>query len=264
MNELVDIGRVRLNVVSRGSGPPLLLAHGFPLDHTMWQGQLSGLSEGRQVITPDLRGFGKSDATDGTLSMDQLADDLAALLDTLQINEPIALAGLSMGGYVAFEFWRRHTARLSHLILMDTRAAADSAEAAQNRLDSAERVMLEGTDFLADGMVPKLFSATTRHAQPDLVDATNDVILDTSPRTVAAVQRGMAQRHDMTALLSEIQVPTLVLCGEDDGISPPSEMRGIAESMPQARFIEIAQAGHLAPLEQPEATNEAVRDFLLK
>src|SRR5690349_15812928 len=112
----ISIGEVALNVMQKGAGRPLLLVHGFPLDHSMWDQQIAALSSDFQVIAPDLRGFGGSDVTPGVVTMAQLADDLAKLLDALSISQPIALCGLSMGGYVAWEFWRRHPSRLSHLI----------------------------------------------------------------------------------------------------------------------------------------------------
>ncbi len=116
----INLEDITLNVIERGSGPPLLLVHGFPLDHQMWRGQIDELAEDFRVIAPDLRGFGASDATEGTVTMQQFADDLANLLDQLSVQQPVRLCGLSMGGYIAWQFWRRHGDRLSHLILCDT------------------------------------------------------------------------------------------------------------------------------------------------
>ena len=251
-----------LHVQRLGEGPVLLLVHGFPLDHTMWQGQIADLSQSFCVIAPDLRGFGQSPVTHGEVTMDQMAGDLAELLDRLNIHQPICLCGLSMGGYVAWQFWSRFAPRLSRLILCDTRAAADTVEVARGRLLMAQTVENEGPAQVAEIMLPKLFSPTAFAEQPQLVEQTRDVILRTSPHGIAAAQRGMAQRPDMTGRLSQIDVPTLVVCGQYDVISPPSEMQQLAQAMPRARYVEIPCAGHMAPLEQPAAVNAAIGEFL--
>jgi pimeloyl-ACP methyl ester carboxylesterase len=259
---LVSIADHRLNVVERGSGIPLLLAHGFPLDHCMWAGQLDGLSDVCRVIAPDLRGFGLSDVVPGVSTMQQMADDLASLLEALSIREPVVFCGLSMGGYVAWQFALRHRARLSKLILCDTRAIADTPEAAAGRLKTAERVLKEGPGVVAEGMLPKLFAPDTANNQPQIVEATRQVILHTKPEAIAAALHGLAQRPDVTDKLAKIDVPALVICGERDAISPPAEMEQFAAKMPSARFVKIAGAGHMAPLEAPEVVNAAIKDFL--
>ena len=258
----VQCGDVKLSVEIRGSGPPLLLVHGFPLDHTMWQGQLEALADHCRLIAPDLRGFGASDVTPGTVTMHQMADDMASLLVALQIQEPITFCGLSMGGYVAWQFALRHPAQLARLILCDTRAIADTTEAAEGRRSTARKVLAEGAAVAASAMLPKFFAPATQDRQPHLIEATRQVILRTKPEGIAAGLLGMAERPDVTAQLPKISVPALVLCGSHDVISTPSEMRQIAEQLPQARYIEIADAGHMAPLEQPAAVNTAIRNFL--
>lgn len=259
---VVQAADIRLNVVERGQGAPLVLVHGYPLDHSMWQGQLDGLADVARVIAPDLRGFGASDVTTGTVTMQQLADDMAALLDSRKITEPIVLCGLSMGGYVAWQFALRHRSRLARLILCDTKAAGDTPEAAAGRLKTAERVLAEGAAVAADALIPKLFAPATFVQQPQIVEATRQVILRTKPHGIAAALRGMAERPDVTARLPQIDVPALVICGQHDGISPPAEMRQFTAQLPKARFVEIENAGHMAPLEQPAAVNAAIREFL--
>lgn len=258
----ITVNGVSLNVVERGSGTPLLLVHGFPLDHSMWAGQIEGLSSSCRVIAPDLRGFGASAVTPGTVTMEQFADDLAALLDALSIKEPIAFCGLSMGGYVAWQFALRHRQRLAKLIVCDTRAVADSPEAAAGRLKMAEKVLAEGAKVAADAMQPKLFGPNTAADHPQIVESTYQVMLRTNPAGIAAAQRGMAERPDVSSRLGEIAVPTLVICGQHDAISPPTEMRGIAEKLPNARFVEIPIAGHMAPLEAPTPVNDEIKRFL--
>jgi pimeloyl-ACP methyl ester carboxylesterase len=166
-----------------------------------------------------------------------------------------------MGGYVAWEFWRRHRTRLARLVLCDTRAIADSPEGAKGRLDLAAKVLAEGSMVAADAMLPKLLSHA-HQSQSELVVTLREMILRTPSQTIAAALRGLAQRADFSGLLSQIDVPALVICGEQDAISPPAEMRGIAAALPSAKYVEIAGAGHMAPLESPEAVNAALRKFL--
>jgi pimeloyl-ACP methyl ester carboxylesterase len=223
----------------------------------MWLPVAERVAASYRVILPDLRGFGLNREVlpeDAVLTMEQHADDLAALLDFLAIDEPITLAGLSMGGYIALAFWRRHRQRLGKLVLCDTRAAADTPEAAKNRHTLAARVLSEGSHVAADAMLPKLFAAETPKTNPEIVAKTRQVIVDTLPTSIAAALRGMAQRPDMRAELPNINVPTLVICGAEDAITPPDEMQSMAAAMPQASYVEIAGAGHMAPLERPEET----------
>jgi len=262
MMPTVKSNGIQMNVVERGRGTPLVLVHGYPLDHSMWQGQIDGLSDTCHVIAPDLRGFGASEVMSGTATMEQMADDVAAMLDALKVSGPVVFCGLSMGGYVAWQFALRYRARLAKLILCDTRSGADSPEAAAGRLKTAEKVLAEGAVIAAEALIPKLFAPATFQQQPAIVEVTRQVILRTKPEGIAAALRGMAQRADVTARLGELDVPALLICGEHDGISPPSEMRQIAQQMPRAKFVEIAGAGHMAPLEQPVAVNEAMREFL--
>jgi pimeloyl-ACP methyl ester carboxylesterase len=255
-------GQIEIHVVEQGRGKPLLLAHGYPLDHSMWRGQLAGLADQCRVIAPDLRGFGATEVVAGTATMEQMADDLAALLDALGIAEPVTFCGLSMGGYVAWQFALRHRERLARLVLCDTRSIADSPETITLRHKTAERVLKEGPAIAAAAIIPKLFAKRTYDEQPALIEATQQTILRTEAEGIAAALRGMAARPDVTPRLAEINVPALVVCGEHDAISPPAEMRDIASRLPRAQFIEIPQAGHMAPLEQPAAVNDAIRRFL--
>jgi pimeloyl-ACP methyl ester carboxylesterase len=260
----VRCGDVDLAVLDEGKGDPLLLVHGFPLDHTMWARQIAEFTSTHRVIAPDLRGFGRSGVMSGTATMEQMADDLAALLDGLAVPGTVTLCGLSMGGYVAWQFWKRHAARLGRLVLCDTRAVADTPDAAAGRLKTAEKVTTEGSRVVAGAMLPKLFAAGTAAKQPELVAAVERTMRAASPAGIAAALRGMAARPDVTAWLPQIDVPALVAVGEEDQISPPDEMRAIAAALPAARFVLIADAGHMAPLENPTAFNAALREFLAR
>jgi len=260
----IAVNDTQLNVSDAGHGPALLLVHGFPLDHSMWARQIEDLSGDFRVIAPDLRGFGSSDVTDGTVSMEQFADDLATLLDAVGVSDEATLCGLSMGGYVAWQFWRRHPSRLNGLILCDTRAEADAPEAARARLESANRAIIEGVGFLADSMIEKLFAPSTLRDRPDVVEATRNTMLATPPAGAAAALRGMAARRNSSEILGEIDVPTMVICGEHDVISTVDEMRGIAQHIAGAVFVEIADAGHMSPLENPQEVNAAIRGFFAR
>ena len=241
---------------------PLVLLHGFPLNRSMWKHQLADLSESYRVIAVDLRGHGETTVTPGTVAMSEMASDVKNLLDKLSINESIHLGGLSMGGYVAWEFWLQFRQQLKSLLLFDTRAIADTEEVARARRMMASQVVTAGSQMAADSMLPKLVSDATKDNHPDVVSSVNKMILETHPEAIAATQRGMAERRDMTSFLSEVDLPTFVCCGEHDVISTPTEMREIASAMPFAEFFEVPGAGHLAPLEQPMSTNAALGDFL--
>ncbi len=261
---LLRAGDVELQVLDRGEGLPVVFLHGFPLDHSMWDGQIAELSERCRAIAPDLRGFGGSGVVAGTATMAQMADDVAAALDALEVDEPVVLCGLSMGGYVAFEFWRRHIARLRGLVLCDTRAMPDTPEAARGRHETAQRVLSEGTGPLADAMLPKLFAPATLERQANLSAIQRQVILSTQPEGVAAALRGMAERSDFRGELPKIALPALVIVGEHDAISTVDEMRSIAEAMPDAEFTVISEAGHMSPLENARDVNAALERFLAR
>lgn len=258
----LKINGIRLNLIDEGAGPPLVFLHGFPLDHSMWDGQRREFRSSHRVILPDLRGLGRSEVSPVPVTMDLFADDVAALLDNLGIAEPVILCGLSMGGCIAFAFVRRHAQRLRGLILCDCRAVADTAEMVANRRRLAEKVLSDGPTAAAEAMLPRLFGPTTNEKQPQVVDAVRNVILASSSRGIAAAQLSLADRPDSTPTLPEIKVPTLIVVGEHDVISPPAEMQGIAAAIPGATAVVIPGAGHMAPLEKPDDVNRAIREWM--
>ena len=263
MPRAVQLKDATLHVCDEGSGPPLLLVHGFPLDHQMWQQQISYFSRSFRVIAPDLRGFGKSGELNGVWTMQQFAEDLAAVLTAMQETRPVVFCGLSMGGYIAWQFVQRYPERVAKLIVCDSLATADAPDYAQTRLTIANRLEQEGTNaFLVESMLPRLFGETLVKTAPTWVRDTEAIMRGTSPHTCAAAQRGMSQRPDMSGFLPSIQVPSLILCGEHDIISPPEKMRTIAQAISGATYVEIAQAGHMAPLEKPDEVNRAIEEFL--
>jgi pimeloyl-ACP methyl ester carboxylesterase len=244
-----------------GEGTPVVLLHAFPLDSRMWLPQVEALT-GYQALIPDLRGFGAARAMAGERSpIDLLADDVACLLDDRGL-ERVVLCGLSMGGYVALAFARRHPERLGGLVLLDTKAGEDSEAARAERLAMADRVQAEGVGFVPEVMLPRLLGETSRRERPEVVERVTETILDQDPRGIAAAQRGMAERPDSTASLAGIDVPTLVIAGAEDELSGPAEARTVAAAVRDARLVQVPGAGHLVNLEQPEAVNDALLDFL--
>lgn len=258
----VDVNGVRVRVMDVGTGPVILFVHGFPLNLTMWNAQIDEFRKTHRVIAPDLRGFGGTDGALYSVSMEQFADDLAALLDVLGIRQSITFCGLSMGGYIGWQFAQRHPWRVARLIACDTRAAADSAEAAANRLRMAEIVLQEGPEPVAWAMMPKLFAQCSSHHCPQIVESVRQMVMTSNPVAIAGAHRGMAVRPDMSAFLTSLRVPTLVICGEHDVISPSAEMQAFAATIPGAEFVAIPDAGHMAPMEQPDRVNAAIRQFL--
>lgn len=244
----------------QGDGPPVLFLHGFPLDRTMWRHMTAPLT-GRQRIAPDLRGLGLSDAPEGGYFMEEYADDMAALLEMLDVERAV-VCGLSMGGYVALEMARRHGHRLQGLILMNTRANADSVEGKAGRAEMIRLVQRQGSSALAETMLPKLLAPETLRTMPDVVERVRTMIVASPPAGVIGALTAMKERTDSTPLLREIDLPTLVVAGRDDQLIPMDYSRTMAEQIPNAHLTVIAGAGHLAPMEQPIATSRVVGEFL--
>ena len=258
----VAVGESFFNVVDEGSGQPILFVHGFPLDHSMWRFQVEEFSKRNRVICPDLPGFGASPASDKTMTMKSLADGLAQLLDALAVTEPVVFCGLSMGGYVGWQFWKHHRDRLSHLVACDTRAANDAPEVARARKIAAQSVSKTGSRPVADTMVQKLFFQPDEPAKKQIVEPVYDVMLRTKPESIAGGQLAMAERPDATSWLAEIELPTLFVVGEHDVITPPEEMRQNADLVSGSSFLTILNAGHMAPLENPAEFNGCLAGFL--
>ena len=241
-----------------GTGSPMLLIHAFPLHSAIWELQIAAFSPHHRVIAPDLRGLGASARGSGAASLDQHADDLAALLDHLGI-ENATVVGLSLGGYISFALWRRHRERVAALILADTRAGADSEEGKQGREKNAQLTEEHGPGAIADQMLPKLLSPNAPAALREQVRA----IIESNDRAgIAAALRAMAARPDSTLLLATIDVPTLVIVGAEDALTPPSESEAMFNAIPGCRIAVLPGAGHLSNLEAHEAFNAQVAEFL--
>jgi pimeloyl-ACP methyl ester carboxylesterase len=257
----LTVNGVSLAVERQGEGRAILFVHGYPLDRTLWAHPLAHL-EGWQRIAPDLRGFGLSDAPDLGYSMATYADDLAALLDALNVDD-VVLCGLSMGGYVAFEFLRRYRERVRGLILMDTRAEADSTEGRRSRDQQIALAREQGAGAIADTMLGRLLSPDTARRQPETVERLRETMLGAPVSGIAGALAAMRDRPDSGPLLSSLEsVPTLVVVGEHDQITPPAAAEGLVAAIPNARLAVIPGAGHLPPLESPEVVTRIVAGFL--
>jgi pimeloyl-ACP methyl ester carboxylesterase len=242
----------------RGSGPVAVFVHGFPLDRTMWIGQLAGLAKHRRCVAIDLRGHGLSaDPNPGSYSMDLFADDIAKTLDDIGADA-IDLVGLSMGGYVLFAFWRRHRDRVRSLVFCDTKAEADSEEGKKGREATAAKVREKGMETLWDGLKTKLFGADP---SDDVVQRVYQMFLGTDPEVAAADSLAMRDRPDSSGDLAKIDVPVLWIQGSDDQLMPPDAAQATAEQIPGATFVTIP-GGHLSPMEHPAEANAAFTEFL--
>jgi pimeloyl-ACP methyl ester carboxylesterase len=253
---------VPLHVREAGAGLPVVLLHAFPLSSAMWLEQHTALGERYRVITPDLRGFGGSPPGDDEPSLDAVADDVAAMLDRLGLHR-VVLGGLSMGGYAAMAFLRRHPGRASALVLADTKATSDPPEAAANRLRIAARLAAEGTTAaLVDDVLPSLVGPTTVRARPSVAGRVRALVEAASPAAAAWAQRAMAVRPDSLATLRAADVPALVLRGDEDALSSQADAEAMAEALPRGRLVVLPSAGHLSAMEVPEAFAVTVGDFL--
>jgi YbgC/YbaW family acyl-CoA thioester hydrolase len=257
----LPVNGVSLTVEVRGEGPAVLFIHGYPFDHTIWTHQVAAL-EGWCRIAPDLRGMGQSDAPDLGYSMETYAADLAELLDLLGARE-VVLVGLSMGGYVAFEFLRRWRGRVRGLVLMSTRAEADAPEGRLNRDASAAMAREQGAGAIAESMLPRVLGSSTLDGAAVTVERVRAMMAATPVAGIVGALAAMRDRPDSTPLLPELAgLPTLVMVGDEDVITPPAQARAMADAIPGASLVVVRSAGHLPPLERPVETTDALVAFL--
>lgn len=246
-----------------GGEDVLLLLHGFPLDHTMWRPQIDFFAAlGWRVIAPDQRGYGQSrhnPAEDTTMAL--LAQDAAALLDHLGVARAVVM-GLSMGGYVSFAFYSQFPAKVRALILANTKAEPDAPLARENRYKLREAVRSQGSAAARDVMLPMMFSPELHQAGGAMLDELEAVMLRTQPTAIISTLPGLAERPDSVPHLAGIEVPVLVIHGEKDQLMPVANARLMAQAAPQARFVGVPDAGHMANIENSEFFNRAVAEFL--
>ena len=252
-------GDAQLSYEVVGDGPDVVLLHPFPLNRRFWDSVVGQLSTRYRVVLPDLRAHGDSELGEGPATMQKLADDLAGLCRNENVRKAF-FVGVSIGGYLLFEFWRRHREQVAALVLANTRPAAETPEGKANRLQLADRVLREGTASFIEEMLTKLLSQTTRTNRPDIIDAALMMMQSMSAEDIAAVQRGMAERPDLVAMLATISVPTLIVAGDEDSI-PLSEFELMRQHISGSRLQVISQAGHYAALEKPAEFGALLRTF---
>jgi 3-oxoadipate enol-lactonase len=244
-----------------GDGPPLVLLHPFPSHHEMWMPAAQALITRYRVILPDLRGHGDSGLGEGLATMEKHASDIALVMDDADVKRA-PLVGNSIGGYAIFEFWRRHRQRVSALGLCNTKAGADSPEARENRLRAAADVMEHGTEAFFQDLVRKLVGKTTCTTRPDLVEGALHMMRKMSRENVAMVQRGMAERLDSTDILKTIDVPTLIITGDEDLLTGVAEAETMRRNIANSQMAVIPKAGHYSPWERPEEVGQTLRKFM--
>ena len=262
--QFVAIRDVELAFIDAGEGPVMLFLHGFPFDKSMWDGQIKALSAaGFRAVVPDLRGLGETKAAGEISTMDDMARDARALLDHLQIDEAI-VCGLSMGGYVAFEFAHLFPSRVRGLVLSGTRAPADNEQEKAGREQQVQTMLRAGMVPISIATLPKLLAERTRADKPDVVKRVRTMITLSNPKGAAAAQRGMAARRDYTDDLPNINVPTLIIVGREDPIRPVGDAEFMHSKIPNSRLEIIDDASHMTNMEQPEGFNSILLDFLNK
>ena len=243
-----------------GTGMPVAFIHGFPHNRTLWAPQVSALVDRARCIALDLRGFGES-SRNGPFTMDQYADDVAMLLRMLGIERTVVV-GLSMGGYIAFAFWRRHRAMVRALVLADTRAGADSEEARAKRLSLIDLARSRGSEAVADGQIVGMIGKFTREKRPALIDDVHRMLASAPVEGISGALEAMIGRIDSTPTLATIDVPTLVVVGAEDVLTPVSEAEILHDAIRGSRLEVIEQAGHVSNLERPAAFNHVLSEFL--
>ena len=243
-----------------GAGIPVALLHGFPHNRALWAPQMGALVDRARCIAPDLRGFGES-SKHGPFTIDQFADDVALLLRGLGIERAV-VAGVSMGGYVAFAMWRRHPSLVRALVLADTRAGADSDEARAKRAELIDAARTRGSGAVADLQITGMLGRTTRANRPALIDQVHRMLESAGVDGIVGALEAMMARDDSTATLATIDVPTLVVVGQEDVLTPVREAELLHEGIRGSRLEVIEHAGHLSNLERPAAFNHVLSEFL--
>lgn len=244
-----------------GTGPAVVLIHGYPFNRSLWNEQVEALSGNYRVVAPDLRGFGESDTSEGPATMIRMAQDVAELMDQLGIDRAV-IGGLSMGGYVALAFVKQFPTRVKALVLADTRPQADTEEGKQTRAQQAEKALSEGMAGIADAMLPKLLTPETVSKRPEVVKRVRDMMLKTKPQGAASALLGMAEREDQSEFISTIGVPTMIVVGREDAITPLADSEMMNARIPHSRLVVLDNAGHVSNLEQTDQFNYALLKFL--
>jgi 3-oxoadipate enol-lactonase len=245
----------------QGKSPSVVLLHPFPCHHEFWRPVAVALDSRYRLILPDLRGHGESEIGDGPALMQKHANDVSRVLDAAGVGKA-AFIGCSIGGYILFELWRRFRQRVTSLVLCDTRPQADTPEGRANRLKSADAVLEVGTEPFLETMIPKLMGRTTVSSRPDLVAGARALMRKMSAEDISLVLRGMAERPDSIADLKTINVPTMIVIGEEDVLTPLSDGELMRQNIASSQLNVIPKEGHYSPWEQPKAVGEILGQFV--
>jgi len=254
-------GDAKISYWTLGDGPTVVLLHPFPTHHEFWLPVAQTLAVRYRLILPDLRGHGESEAGEGPATMEKHATDLARVMDDADVGRA-PLIGISIGGYILFEFWRKYRGRVAALGLCNTKAFADTAEARAARLQAANDVLERGTEPFFEVQTPRMLGKSTLESRPDLVEGALRMMRKMSPSDVAQVQRGMAERPDSVDTLKTINVPTLLITGDEDILTGVNEAELMHRHITGSRMHVIPKTGHYSPWERPEETARLLRQFL--
>ncbi|HZQ95945.1 MAG TPA: alpha/beta fold hydrolase [Candidatus Sulfotelmatobacter sp.] len=257
----VQSGDAEIRYWTVGDGPPVVLLHPFPLHHEFWLPVAETLASRYRLIMPDLRGHGESGIGEGPATMEKHAADVRVVMDDADVGRA-PMIGVSIGGYLLFEFWRRYRGRVAALGLCNTKAPADNGEARAGRLQAANDVLDRGTEPFFRSMIAKVLAKSTRESGPDLVDNAIRMMQKMSPEAVAQVQRGMAERPDSVETLKTINVPTLLVTGDEDLMTGITEAELMRQHIGRSELRVIPKAGHYSAWEQPEQFARLLRQFL--
>lgn len=245
------------------SNKPVIFIHGFPYDHTMWKAQVELLKEKYFCVSYDIRGLGESSAGDGQFTMESFVDDLESIINQLKLNKPV-ICGLSMGGYISLRALERMHDKFSAAILCDTRSEADNNEGKLKRAAGIKRINTEGLAPFAKDFITNCFGDYFKQHKSEELNKIIEKSSAFNPVGVKGCILAMLSRTDTTQSLSKINIPTLLICGEQDALTPPAVMKEMFHKIPNAEFVEIENAGHMTPIENPEEVNKAIVNFLNK
>jgi pimeloyl-ACP methyl ester carboxylesterase len=257
----IEVRGISTVVDDVGRGEPVVLVHGFPLGRALWDPLREMLADGCRVVTYDLRHHGETGGPDVATSMEDFAADLVALMDALDLRRA-AVGGLSMGGYAILQAARTAAERFRALLLFDTRATPDTEEARAGRFETAARVRRDGPDAFVGEFVRKLVSPATWQGRPEVVEAVRSMARRSTAAGIARTLEALADRPSYVEILPAIDVPTLVVVGEDDGITPPAMAELIAAGVRGSKLVTVPQAGHVSPIERPDLVGPSVAGFL--
>ena len=257
----VEVAGRRLRYLQAGSGWPLILLHAFPLSADLWRPQLDRVARGWQFLAPDLRGFGRGSLPPTSMTMDDMATDVSAFMDALEIDRAV-IGGLSMGGYVTMAFYRLAPDRFTGIVLANTKASLDTPEGRAAREQMIELVRRDGASAVADQMLPKLLGATSQRARPYLEPLVRRLIEGNSAEGIEAAIHAIRDRPDSFPTLERTAVPALVITSDEDVIIPVSESEAMHRVMPRSQLVVLTAAGHLSNLEVPDDFSEALGNFL--